>query len=340
MFSCTGEYIQLPLQLEEILQDVLQLADLANENDQVVSRIWQNVTFKMHIKNLFPNETKKKIILPASQDEILAEQLEKSEYSNGNGESSSAAAATASTSNLNQFDANFAFPSDKVGTAPKQEQQEDNNNDDDNNNNKIESANSSGQISNIELPLLLDPPLTEEEISADLSAIIDEANDLDDLNMMIQSATSFQPPHPRPMPQNYGHANANMYHRQQSYHQSQVRMCKQFHFSTILLFIPWLKWLLSICYYDCCCVNDRTEFHFSLHLLSFVDFTDFLRNFPSVKKEQKFRVKRSKQKIQSNSVSIGFSFKFDLVALEGVVQLDNDNHARIKNTNCVNKNLK
>lgn len=33
----TGEYIQLPLQLEEILHDVLQLADLANENDQVVS---------------------------------------------------------------------------------------------------------------------------------------------------------------------------------------------------------------------------------------------------------------------------------------------------------------
>lgn len=33
----SGEYIQLPLQLEEILQDVLQLADLANENNQVVS---------------------------------------------------------------------------------------------------------------------------------------------------------------------------------------------------------------------------------------------------------------------------------------------------------------
>lgn len=37
VFCISGEYIQLPLQLEEILQDVLQLADLANENDQVVS---------------------------------------------------------------------------------------------------------------------------------------------------------------------------------------------------------------------------------------------------------------------------------------------------------------
>lgn len=36
-FIITGEYIQLPLQLEEILQDVLQLANLANDNDQVVS---------------------------------------------------------------------------------------------------------------------------------------------------------------------------------------------------------------------------------------------------------------------------------------------------------------
>lgn len=36
-FLNKGEYIQLPLQLEEILQDVLQLADLAAENDQVVS---------------------------------------------------------------------------------------------------------------------------------------------------------------------------------------------------------------------------------------------------------------------------------------------------------------
>lgn len=37
--SFSGEYIQLPLQLEEILQDVLQLADLANESDQVVSEM-------------------------------------------------------------------------------------------------------------------------------------------------------------------------------------------------------------------------------------------------------------------------------------------------------------
>lgn len=66
------------------------------------------------------------------------------------------------------------------------------------------------------MPLLLDPPLTEEEISADLSAIINEANDLDDLDMMIQSATPFQ--HPRPVGQNYGHVNTNMYGRQPTYH--------------------------------------------------------------------------------------------------------------------------
>lgn len=33
----SGEYIQLPLQFEDILQDVLQLADLASDNNQVVS---------------------------------------------------------------------------------------------------------------------------------------------------------------------------------------------------------------------------------------------------------------------------------------------------------------
>lgn len=135
------------------------------------------------------------------QDEILAEQLTKSEYSDVNGESSSA--ATASTSTANQFDTNFAFPSDKI-TTPKQEPE-----------NKTASQ---SEIHSSELPLLLDPPLTEEEISADLSAIIDEANDLDELDMMIQSATPFQ--HPRSVAQNYGHGhgNTNMYHRQPSYH--------------------------------------------------------------------------------------------------------------------------
>lgn len=34
-FTFTGEYIQLPLQLEEILQDALQLADLTSD-DQVL----------------------------------------------------------------------------------------------------------------------------------------------------------------------------------------------------------------------------------------------------------------------------------------------------------------
>lgn len=37
IYVILGEYIQLPLQLEEILQDVLQLADLSADNDQVVS---------------------------------------------------------------------------------------------------------------------------------------------------------------------------------------------------------------------------------------------------------------------------------------------------------------
>lgn len=113
-----------------------------------------------------------------------------------NGESSSA--ATASTSN--QFDTNFAFPTDKVTTAEQKDNKE-----------VIQS-----EIHSSELPLLLDPPLTEEEISADLSAIINEASDLDELDMMIQSAGPFQ--HPRSVAQNYGHPNANMYHRQPSYH--------------------------------------------------------------------------------------------------------------------------
>lgn len=65
--------------------------------------------------------------------------------------------------------------------------------------------------------LLLDPPLTDEEISADLSAIINEASDLDELDMMIQSASPFQ--HPRSVAQNYAaHSNANSYHRQTPYH--------------------------------------------------------------------------------------------------------------------------
>lgn len=62
-------------------------------------------------------------------------------------------------------------------------------------------------------PLLLDPPLTDEEISADISDLINEANNLEELDMMIQSAGPFQ--HPRSVGQNYG---ANSYHRQPTYH--------------------------------------------------------------------------------------------------------------------------
>lgn len=53
--------------------------------------------------------------------------------------------------------------------------------------------------------LLLDPPLTDEEISANL----------EELDMMIQSAGPFQ--HPRAVGQNYAHG-ANSYHRQPAYH--------------------------------------------------------------------------------------------------------------------------
>lgn len=145
--------------------------------------------------------------ISVSQDEILAEELKKSEYSDVNGESSGV--ATASTSTSNQFDTNFAFPTDKAATTEQKDNKE------------------AGQseIHSSELPLLLDPPLTEEEISADLSAIINEASDLDELDMMIQSAGPFQ--HPRSVAQNYGHANANMYHRQPPYshhHHHQVRV--------------------------------------------------------------------------------------------------------------------
>lgn len=68
-------------------------------------------------------------------------------------------------------------------------------------------------------PLLLDPPLTDEEISADISDLINEASNLEELDMMIQSASPFQ--HPRSVGQNYGHG-ANSYHRQPSYHHPQV----------------------------------------------------------------------------------------------------------------------
>lgn len=168
------------------MQDVLQLADLANDNDQVVSTE----------RDYFRVETISKLCT-FPQDEILAEELKKSEYSEVNGESSS----QPSTSN-------FAFPSDKDAAKDENAKSTENRNEN--------SSNGSGIGDGASLPLLLDPPLTEEEISADLSAIINEASDLDELDMMIQSAGPFQ--HPRSVAQNYGHGQANMYHRQPSYH--------------------------------------------------------------------------------------------------------------------------
>lgn len=109
--------------------------------------------------------------------------------------------ATASTSTSSQFGANYAYLNDKTSTEPDHKENKDQNQSD---------------SQNSEIPLLLNPPLTEEEISADLSAIIDEANELDELDMMIQSPGPFQ--HPRSVAQNYGHTNTNMYHRQPSYH--------------------------------------------------------------------------------------------------------------------------
>lgn len=75
---------------------------------------------------------------------------------------------------------------------------------------------------------MLNPPLIEEEISADLSAIIDEASELDDLDMMTQSAGPFQPH--RSLAQNYGHSNTNMYHRQASYHPHHHHQVSRFTF--------------------------------------------------------------------------------------------------------------
>lgn len=107
------------------------------------------------------------------------------------------------TTDTNQFDGNFPFDqtaSIQLKTKETEESNTSENNSDDS-----------------ELPILLSPPLTDEEISADLSAIINEASDLNDLDMMIQSAGPFQ--HPRSVAQNYGgHGTANMYHRQPSYH--------------------------------------------------------------------------------------------------------------------------
>lgn len=121
-----------------------------------------------------------------------------------NGESS-----IPTTSQSSQFDTNRSFSNNELSIDNlKQELNKDSKQSEDSNLVERDSD---------QFPLLLDPPLTEEEISADLSSIINEASELDDLDMMIQSAGPFQ--HPRSVAQNYvGHPNANMYHRQSSYH--------------------------------------------------------------------------------------------------------------------------
>lgn len=131
------------------------------------------------------------------QDEILAEELRKSEYS----ESASGSVFSSPEPLSVREPESFSFPVEKKSVS--------------------ESTNDSGNLSDeasgpSAAQLLLDPPLTDEEISADLSAIINEASGLDELDMMIQSAGPFQ--HPRSVAQNYAHSNGNVYHRQPSYH--------------------------------------------------------------------------------------------------------------------------
>lgn len=161
----------------------MQLADLATENDQVVStQYYQTILLNWWERN--QNQNQKFVFFRAKskQDKIIAEELKKSEYSD--------VGARATTSN-------FAFGNDQ--STPEVDQTNENNCGDDN-----------------EISLLLSPPLSDEELSADLSAIINEASDLNELDMMIQSAGPFQ--HPRSVAQNYpGHGTPNMY-RQPSYH--------------------------------------------------------------------------------------------------------------------------
>lgn len=131
------------------------------------------------------------------QDEILAEELRKSEYS----ESASGSVFSSPEPLSVREPESFSFPVEKKSVS--------------------ESTSDSGNLSDeasgpSAAQLLLDPPLTDEEISADLSAIINEASGLDELDMMIQSAGPFQ--HPRSVAQNYAHSNGNVYHRQPSYH--------------------------------------------------------------------------------------------------------------------------
>lgn len=90
------------------------------------------------------------------------------------------------------------------------------------------------------LPLLLDPPLTEEEISADLSAIINEASDLEDLDIMIQSAGPFQ--HPRSVGQNYG---PNAYHRQPSYHHHHHHQVS-YHYNFLIFLVTFKTYFFGI----------------------------------------------------------------------------------------------
>lgn len=135
------------------------------------------------------------------QDEILAEELKKSEYSDSPSTSVFPSPGPSTREPASLRHDNFSFPVEKKSVS--------------------ESTSDSGNLSDeasgtSATQLLLDPPLTDEEISADLSAIINEASGLDELDMMIQSAGPFQ--HPRSVAQNYAHNNGSVYHRQPPYH--------------------------------------------------------------------------------------------------------------------------
>lgn len=164
-FPFTGEYIQLPLQLEEILQDALQLADLTSDdqvNASVVTNIWSK--HKLTCFVVQQNDT-------------------------------------------------FSTKVDESATS-------------DNSSQDKETGTSDATISDIDL-------------SADLSNInLDDASELEELEMMIQSSSPFQ--HSR-TGQNYGHG-ANSF--RQSYHH-QVSWSFFFHFVLLRSFsLPFFIFVL------------------------------------------------------------------------------------------------
>lgn len=154
------------------------------------------------------------------QDEILAEELKKSEYSDSPSTSVFPSPGPSTREPISLRHDNFSFPIEKKSVS--------------------ESTNDSGNLSDeasgtSTSPLLLDPPLTDEEISADLSAIINEASGLDELDMMIQSAGPFQ--HPRSVAQNYAHNSGSVYHRQPSYHHSHHHQVSKYEYIWIWRFL-------------------------------------------------------------------------------------------------------